>query len=88
MPDCFYVSKLEAQDPGVKVRKDFVGASWRLSGKEFTCNTGELGSIPGSGRFPGGGNGNLLQYSCLGNPMDKEGYHPRGLKESDTTEQQ
>ena len=88
LPGCFYVSKLEAQDPGIKVRKDFVGASWCLRGKELTCNTGELGSIPGSGRFPGGGNGNLLQYSCLGNPMDKEGYDPRGLKESDTTEQQ
>ena len=78
----------EAQDPGLKVRKDFVGASWCLSSKEFTCNAGESGSIPGSGRFPGDRNGNLLQYSCLGNPMDKEGYHPRDLKESDTTEQQ
>ena len=35
-------------------------------GKESTCNAGDLGSIPGSGRFPGEGNGNLLQYSCLG----------------------
>ena len=32
---------------------------------------GELRSIPGSGRSPGGGNGNRLQYSCPGNPMDK-----------------
>ena len=32
---------------------------------------GDLGSIPGSGRSPGEGNGNPLQYSCLGNPMDK-----------------
>ena len=31
----------------------------------------EMGSIPGSGRFPGGGNGNHLQHSCLGNPMDR-----------------
>ena len=31
-----------------------------------------MGLIPGSGRFPGGGNGNPLQYSCLGNPMDRE----------------
>ena len=31
----------------------------------------DLGSITGSGRFPGGGNGNPLQYSCLGNPMDR-----------------
>ena len=32
----------------------------------------DMGSIPGSGRCPGEGNGNLLQYSCLGNPMDRE----------------
>ena len=40
-------------------------------GKEFTCNVGDLGSIPGLGRSPGGGNGNPLQYSCLENPMDR-----------------
>ena len=40
------------------------------SGKESTCNAGDLGSTPGLGRFPGEGNGNPLQYSCLGNPMD------------------
>ena len=33
--------------------------------------TGDTGSVPGLGRFPGGGNGNPLQYSWLGNPMDK-----------------
>ena len=33
--------------------------------------TGDAGSIPGSGRSPGGGNGNPLQYSCLENPMDR-----------------
>ena len=33
-------------------------------------NSGDPGSIPGSGKFPGGGNGNLLQYSCLKKPMD------------------
>ena len=36
-----------------------------------TGDTGNLGSIPGLGRSPGGGNGNPLQYSCLGNPMDR-----------------
>ena len=36
----------------------------------------DVGSVPGSGRSPGGGNGNPLQYYCLGNPMDKE---PRRL---------
>ena len=35
-----------------------------------SANTGDSGSIAGSGRSPGGGNGNPLQYSCLGNPMD------------------
>ena len=40
-------------------------------GKEPACNAGDLGSIPGSGRSPGEGNGNTLQYSCLENPMDK-----------------
>ena len=39
--------------------------------KASACNAGDLGSIPGSGRSPGEGNGNPLQYSCLGNPMDR-----------------
>ena len=43
---------------------------WQLSGKESACNTGDAGSILGS-RFPGEGNGNPLQYSCLGNPMNR-----------------
>ena len=38
--------------------------------KEFACNSGGLGSIPGSGRSPGEGNGNPFQYSCLENPID------------------
>ena len=40
-------------------------------GKESACNAGDLGLIPGSGRCPGAGNGNPLQYSCLGNLMDR-----------------
>ena len=40
-------------------------------GKESACNAGDLGSIPGSGRFPGEGNGNPFQCSCLENPMDR-----------------
>ena len=39
--------------------------------KEFACNAGDLGSILGLGRSPGEGNGNLLQYSCLENPLDR-----------------
>ena len=52
--------------------------------KESACCVGDLGLIPGSGRSPGEGNGNPLQYSCLENPM--VGYSPWGRKESDTTE--
>ena len=40
-------------------------------GKESACNAGDVGSIPGSGRSPGEGNSNPLQYSCLENPMDR-----------------
>ena len=46
---------------------DFPGGS---DGKASVYNAGDLSSIPGSGRYPGEGNGNPLQYSCLGNPMD------------------
>ena len=44
-------------------------AEW-LSSKEFTCQCRDTSSLPGSGRCPGEGNNNPLQYSCLGNPMD------------------
>ena len=42
--------------------------------KAYARNAGDLGSIPGLGRSPGEGNGNLLQYSCLENPMDGEAW--------------
>ena len=42
-----------------------------LSDKESACQAGDSGSIPGWGRSPGEGKGNPLQYSCLGNPMDR-----------------
>ena len=48
-----------------------------LSDKESACQAGDaadMGSIPGSERSPGGGNGNPLQYSYLGNPMDREAW--------------
>ena len=47
---------------------------YTTTSKKSSANTGDTrdtGSIPGSGRFPGGGNGNPLQYSCLKNPMDR-----------------
>ena len=40
-------------------------------GKESACNAGDLGSIPGSGRSPGEGNGNPVWYFCLENPTDR-----------------
>ena len=45
-----------------------VGSS---AGKESVCNAGDLGSIPGLGRLPRGGNDNPLQYSCLKNHSDR-----------------
>ena len=47
---------------------EFPGGSY---GKESACNAGDQDSIPESGRCPGEGNGNLLQYSCLENPMNR-----------------
>ena len=47
---------------------------WWLSGKESACSAGDMGLIPGYGRSPGERNGNPLQYSCLGNPTDKEAW--------------
>ena len=49
-------------------------ASQWLSGKESACSAGDTGSIPGSGRSPGGGHGNPLLYSCLENPMESEAW--------------
>ena len=54
-------------------------------GKESACNAGDVGSIPGLGGSPGGGHGNLIQYSCLDNPMDRGagGLWPRGSQRVD-----
>ena len=49
----------------------YLGFPGGSDGKEIACNMGDLGSIPGLGRSPGEGCGNLLQYCCLENPMDK-----------------
>ena len=67
------------------------GPPWWLSCKESTCNSGgigDMGFVPGSGRSPGGGNGNPLQYSYLENPMDRGVLWAtvHGVTESDTTE--
>ena len=58
-------------------------------GKVSAYNVGDLGSILGSGRSPGEGNGNLLQHSYLENPMDRGAWYTTvfGVTESDTTKQ-
>ena len=55
--------------------------------KNLPANTGDVGLIPVSGRSPGEGNGNPLQYSCLGNPMDRGVWRAavHGVAESDMT---
>ena len=50
-------------------------------------DAGNVGSIPGSRRYPRGVNGNPLQYSCLESPIDRGDFSPRGCKELDTTNQ-
>ena len=66
--------------------KGFVGGSVV---KNLPTNSRDMGLIPGSGRWLGEGNGNPCQYSCLGNPMDRQrslgGYNPWDHKEADTT---
>ena len=65
-----------------------LGLPWWLSGKNLPANAGDLGLIPELGRSPGEGNGNPLQYSCLGNPMDRGAWWATvdGVtKESDAT---
>ena len=59
---------MERFDAVVERAKGFPGSS---DGKESACNVGDLGSIPGLGRSPGGGHGNPLQYSYLENPTDR-----------------
>jgi len=72
----------------------YLGSPYCVSGlpswlKESACNAGDLGSIPGLRRSPGGGHGNPLQYPCLENPHGQRslgGYSPWGCNELDTTE--
>ena len=58
------------------VSSNAVLCTWGFPGgsvlKNPPTNAGDAGSIPGSGRSPGEGNDNPVQYSCLGNPMDRE----------------
>ena len=67
----------------------FLGFPGGSDGKESACKAGNLGSIPGLGRSPGGVHGNPLQYSCLKNPHGERnlvGYSPWGCKDLDVTD--
>ena len=65
-----------------------MGFPGNSAGKESTCSEGDLGLIPGLRRSPGGEHGNPLQYSGLGNPMERGASRaPWGRKELDVTEQ-
>ena len=71
---------------------DVLGLPWWPNNKEAACNMGvaeDTGSIPGSGRAPGGGHGIPLQYSCMENLMDREAWWATcvpSVAELDTTE--
>ena len=68
----------------------FIGLTWWLSDKESACNAGDLGMIPGLGRYPGGENGYPLQYTRLENSMVRGAWEAtvHGVaKELDMTEQ-
>ena len=76
--------------PSICIHQTFItqvavglGLPWWLRGKASACNAGDPGLIPGSGRSPGEGNGNPLQYCSLENSV---GYNPWGRKESDTSD--
>ena len=62
---------LGLQKLALKGKVHLVWTPWRLSSKESACSGGELGVIPESGRSPGEGNGNPLQYSYLENSTDR-----------------
>ena len=69
--DCSFIHSFGNNLLNAQSMSGFPGGA---NSKEPVCNAGNIrdaGSIPGLGRHPGGGNGNLLQYSCLENPMDR-----------------
>ena len=55
----------------VTMRRALISFPGGSDSKESACNVGDLGSVPGLGRSPGGGHGNPFQYSCLENSMDR-----------------
>ena len=85
---CELHSLLKAERRKGEGRKDTESPGGSDS-RESACSAGDLGSVPGLGRSPGGGQGNPLQYSCLDNPHGQRslaGCSPWDHKESDMTE--
>ena len=87
---CFTVFSLTSKNTCQKLKKVLLTTSLGFPGgsdsKASACNEGDWGSIPGSGRSPGEGNGNPLQHSCLEKSHGRRsliGYIPWDLKESD-----
>ena len=63
--------RMDCSPPGSSVRGIFLARVLEWGAIAFSSNVGDLGSIPGLGRSPGGGRGNPLLYSCLESPMDR-----------------
>ena len=73
----FYLDQCQHSFNKVRRNKYFPGGS---DSKESACNVGDLCSIPGLARSPGGGHDNPLQYSCLENPMDRRAWRATILR--------
>ena len=84
--DSLPLSHQGSQD-ALRITQNALGLPRWLSGEEPACQAGDVGLVPGSGRLPEEGNGNLLQYSCLGNPMDRGAWQAtvHGVTELDMT---
>ena len=98
LPSKTIISFMESREKRIFLFLRLISFPGGSDGKESACNVGDLGSIPGSRRSPGEGNGNPLQYSCLENTVDQgfciedrrsrslAGYSQWDCKESDMTE--
>ena len=71
------ISAVQQSDSVIHIYTFLLGFPDGSEGQEWACNAGDtrdMVSVPESGRSPGEGNGNLLQYSFLGNPMDRRAW--------------
>ena len=71
---CFQISQFMFDSSSLSKYLTIMGFPGGSEDKASACNVGDLGSIPGSGRSAGEGNGNPLQYTCLENPMDRKAW--------------